>query len=572
MSMNETLLVNGNILTVDEGFAVAESMAVRGNMIVAVGDVDATRNALSEEATIIDLQGKTVLPGFIDLHAHIGYFGNEKLWVNLEGAASIPEVCNRIAERAAEVEPGTPIITTAIGEGPYFFHGSEVLAEKRYPSRRELDEAAPNNPVYITAPTNRVPNSAVFNTEALRLAGILEKETTTGLPNRLYITDDYIWLDGIKVMLGEDGSPTGELQNMHRMYNLSSYFDRITEWAGGSSYGEMKEGIRLAASDFSALGTTTLLENHLTRVDEARAYSELDLPLRMFYTYELEGSRSLDQISSLLDVIGFAAEGGISSERLGIIGVSVGLDGPHYHGTAYVGEPYIGPDGVLVNPGPLMPEEHYRAIMRMASERGFNIHAEAAGRASIELALSTLEDINKDIPIGDRRTLLVHCEFPTQEQIGRAKALGIVPTTTTNFLWGKGSDVYLERLGPDYSQNSIPFRWWLDEGVITCNESDWGPHSPLFTIWQSLAREAGLTGEKVGLHQAPTREEAIRMMTWNCAYALHRENEIGSLEPGKLADYVVLDVNPMSCEEDAIKNINVLTTVCDGVTVYGSLD
>ena len=243
------------------------------------------------------------------------------------------------------------------------------------------------------------------------------------------------------------------------------------------------------------MGTTTLLENHLTQLSELRAFQELQLPTRLYYTFELEGWRSLDEIRTLLDTVGFAAHGGVAGERLGMIGVSIGLDGPHYHGTAFTGDSYTGPDGNKIHPGPLVPPEHYRAIMRMAGSAGFHIHAEAAGRGSIELALTTLEEINETVPLVDRRNMLVHCEFPTREQIQRVKELGMTASTTTNFLWGKGSDVYLERLGRDYAENSIPFRWWLDEGVVVCNETDWVPRSPLFTIWQSIARQAGQTGE-----------------------------------------------------------------------------
>ena len=512
-----------------------------------------------------------MLPGFIDLHAHIGYFGTEKLWVDLDGATSVADVCSRIAKRVAEVAPGEVVHATAIGEGPYYFKGAGVLEENRYPTRQELDDVSPDNPVYIVAPTNRVPNSAVFNSAALRLAGLLDAPLPFGPPNRVHSTDEYLWLDGIKVMLAADGTPTGELQDMHRIYNMSSYFPQITAFAGETSYEDIKNGIAAQAADFVSHGTTTLLENHLTRPSEARAYSELDLPMRMFYTYELPGWLSLGEISVLLDTIGFAAEGGFEGERFGIIGVSVGLDGPHYHGTAFTGGSYTGPDGTQVHPGPLTPPDHYRAIMRMAAERGFNIHTEAAGRGSIDLALSTLEEINETTPIVDRRTVLVHCEFPTQEQIARAGRLGIVPTTTTNFLWGKGSDVYLERLGREYSENCIPFRWWLDAGVPVCNETDWGPHSVLFTMWASIARQAGQTGEVIGPHQAVTRAEAIRMMTANCAYAIHQEHRIGSLEVGKLADLVVIDGDPLTCELDDLKDLPVVATLSDGKLVHGSL-
>lgn len=568
-SIADAVFHNGDIVTVDASFSRCEALAVRDGRIVATGTTAEMEDVTDARTRKVDLGGRTVLPGFIDLHGHIGLFGLEKHMVNLAGAASVAEVCSRVAERGTITPAGQPILTTPIGEGPYFFGGAMVLAEGRFPDRWELDAAAPDHPVYITAPTNRVPNSAVFNSRALALAGLSATAVPSGPPNRVRITPEAYWLDGIEVVRDlESGEPTGELRSMQPIYNPSEYFESITAFAPPPSYEIIKEGIRLMAPGFLAWGTTTLLENHLTTVDDIRAYAELDLPLRINYTFEIDADKSLDEVATLLRTVGFAAGGGFGTDRLGIVGISVGLDGPHYHGTAFLGEPYVGPHGTLVNPGPLTDPERYRTILRMIAESGFRIHAEAAGRASIDLALSVLAAIDADIPLTERRTILEHCEFPTQEQIAECRRLGVVPTTTTNFLWGKGADVYQERLGREYAENAIPFRWWLDAGVPVCNETDWGPHDPLFTIWQSMARQAGATGEVVGPHQRVTRKEAIRMMTSNCAYALGKEDDIGSLQVGRLADFVVLDGDPLACVEDEIKDISVDATVIGGTVVH----
>jgi len=228
----------------------------------------------------------------------------------------------------------------------------------------------------------------------------------------------------------------------------------------------------------------------------------------------------------------------------------------------------MGPYGEMVNPEPLVPAGHYKELLRLAAKHGFRIHTEAAGRGSIALALETLAEIDREFPVADRRTILEHCEFPTREQIEECKRLGVIPTTTTNFLWGKGEEVFLDRLGPAYAENAIPNRWWIDAGVQVCNETDWGPHEPMFTVWQSIARTTGLTGQVVGPHQSVTREEAIRMMTSNCAWALFKENDLGSIEPGKFADLVVLSDDPLTCPEDHIKDIQVHATFLGGEIVH----
>jgi hypothetical protein len=228
----------------------------------------------------------------------------------------------------------------------------------------------------------------------------------------------------------------------------------------------------------------------------------------------------------------------------------------------------MGPFGQMVTPEPLVPPDVYKRVMWQAARHGFRIHAEGAGRGSIGLMLETMAEINEEIPIKDRRFILEHCEFPTKEQIAECKRLGIIPTTTTNFVWGKGAEVYLDRLGKEYADQAIPLRWWLDGGVPVCQETDWGPHETMFTVWQSIARQAGLTGEVVGPDQRITREEALRIFTNNCAYALFMEDRLGSIETGKLADLVVLSGDPLTCPEDDIKDIEVLATMVDGEFVY----
>ena len=131
--------------------------------------------------------------------------------------------------------------------------------------------------------------------------------------------------------------------------------------------------------------------------------------------------------------------------------------------------------------------------------------------------------------------------------------------------------MYNQRLGKAYADCAIPLRDWLDGGVPISQSTDWGPHEAFFTLWQSLARHAGLTGEVVGPAQRITREEAIRCFTYNGAWALKMEHELGSIEPGKRADLIVVDTDPSTCAEERIKDIEVDATLLDGKVVHGSL-
>ncbi len=560
--MTDTLVfVNGNVLTVDGTFSRHTAAVVQGERILAVGSTAEMRRFKGHGAREIDLAGRTLMPGFIDTHGHVALFGLDELKVSLTGATTKQEILARLRSRVAQTPPGAWIISMPIGDPPYFLNANALRAAGEIPTRHELDEIAPHHPLYIQAPTNRVPNFAVLNSAALRAAGI---DAATKVSPHTHVVCD------------TSGKPSGILEGaMQPIYNADPLYQMVERAAPSPTYADVRDGIAKLAPQFAAHGTTTLLEAHLTDPDELRAYAELlndgKLPLRIFYTFEIDGRQSLTEIERYLKTIRFAANGGFGTPALKVVGCSVGLDGPYWHGAACNDAPYPGPFGDTVHPGPLIPWEHYRAILQLAARMNFRIHAEAAGRGSIELALQAFAEIDTTSPIKDKRYVLEHCEFPTRAQIAECARLGVAPTTSTNFIWGKGAEVYAGRLGRTYADCAIPMRDWLDGGVPISQSTDWGPHEALFTIWQSLARQAGLTGDVIGRAQKITREEALRCFTYNGAWALKMEHELGSLEPGKRADLIVLDGDPTTCEEARIKDLHVDITLIDGKVVHGEL-
>ena len=556
----DTVLLNGTILTVDKAFSRAKAVAMSGGRFMAVGKNAEVKKLIGPDTRVLDLAGRTVVPGFIDTHGHIGLFGLETLAVSLAGTRSIAEIQQRIASRARETPPGQWIVTLPVGDPPYFFNVPNILQENRFPNRWDLDPVSPDHPVYITAPTNRVPNSAVLNSQALHLAGITKD---TPQPEHIEI-----------VKAPDSGEPTGELRGtLQPIYNPNPFFVELAKLIPPPTYAHVREGIKRLAPDFLAGGTTTLLEAHLNSPEELRAYAQLqaqgELPLRIFYTYEIDPQQSLETIADYLRTVSFAAGRGFGTEHLKVVGVSIGLDGPYWHGAAVNDAPYTGPFGQPVAPEPLVPWEKYVAILRLAAEFGLRVHAEAAGRGSIEIALRAMREVQALTPIHDQRWVIEHVEFPTQEQIAQCRQLGVIPTTATNFIWGKGAEVYKDRLGPHYAKDAIPLRWWLDAGVPVSQSTDWGPRGALFTLWQSIARQAGLSGEVIGPAQRISREEALRIFTNNGAYALWMEHELGSIEVGKLADCVVLSDNPLTGKRDAIRDIQVELTIVGGNVVHG---
>ena len=552
------LFFNGQVLTVDADFSVHDSALVTNGRVTRVGthaELQAHKPASVRE---VDLAGRTLMPGFIDTHGHIALFGLDELKVSLTGATNKSEIIARLRKALTTAQPGEWIVAMPIGDPPYFLNANELRAAGHVPSLAELDEIAPHNPIYIQAPTNRVPNFAVLNSAAM-LAANVEPSTKVSAHTR--------------VVVDENGKPTGIIEGaMQPIYNFDLLYQKIEVAAPTAGYSQIRDGIAALAPHFIEQGTTTLLEAHLTDPDELRAYAELReagrLPLRIFYTFEIDFTRSLDEIRDFLKTVRFAANGGFGDERLKVCGVSVGLDGPYWHGAAVNDQAYPGPFGETVNPGPLMDRAHYDAILDLAAAMNFRIHAEAAGRGSIEIALDAFERINAKMPIRDKRYVLEHCEFPTREQIARCAKLGVAPTTSTNFIWGKGAEVYRDRLGAEYCDVAIPLRDWIDGGVPIAQSTDWGPHEAMFTLWQSLERRAGLTGEVIGPAQSISREEAIRAFTINGAWALKMEHEIGSIEPGKAADLIVLDGDVLNCAVDELREMPVDLTMIDGQVVF----
>ena len=310
--------VHANVITVDTDFTVTEAVWVKDGIIQAVGTTQNVTASIDSDTRIVDLAGRTVMPGFIDTHGHIALFGLDKLNVDLTGALSKQAILECVAAAARVRTANEWILTTPIGTPPYFLDFETIRASGELPSREELDRAAPENPVYIMAPTNRVPNSAILNSAALRRAGI-DENTNTNAP--------------IEIVRAASGALTGELRGaMQPLYNPHPFYEKIAAVIPSVTYGDIREGIRALAPEFIRGGTTTLLEAHLTRPEELRAYGELyengELPLRVFFTFEVEMGLSTSEIENFASTVRFAAGNGFGHSRLKVVGISAGWMGP----------------------------------------------------------------------------------------------------------------------------------------------------------------------------------------------------------------------------------------------------
>ena len=197
----------------------------------------------------------------------------------------------------------------------------------------------------------------------------------------------------------------------------------------------------------------------------------------------------------------------------------------------------------------------------------------ASGGAAIDMCLENYEEINKEVPIRGLRWMMQHCPFPSKENAEQCRRLGVIPLVHSNFLWNSGS-AYVKFFGREVTNQTVPIRMLLDAGVTVVQASDsgqgaWGwDYHPMHVIWESISRKDGLNGDVYGPEQSISREEAIRISTINAAYSTFEEDIKGSIEPGKLADLVVLSGDILTCPVDDIRGIRVLRTIIGGKTVY----
>jgi len=557
----DTILFNGKIATVDDDFSVAQAVAIRNGKFIMVGGDAQVRSLAGRDTRDIDLQGRTVVPGFIDTHPHMLHAAmGMSISLPLFGLSSIEEIKRRISEEVQKKSPGQWIVTSPVGQPPYYFNVPGILKEKRWPNRWDLDEVSPENPVYLSAAHSRVPNTGVLNSYGLKLLGVT-KETPADQQGVTIVKDH------------QTGEPTGELQGMQQIYNLSPLFGKLFSMLPRPRPDDIENGLRAAIRMRHAAGVTTVYEGHYVSDEHLSPlktmWSRGEQTMRVCFAYEIDAAKSLGDIESFMKRLVHASGSGSGDDMLKICGITLSLDGPIWHGLALMNEPYLGPYGKMTTGMQLVSTDKFKQIALMAARHNLRLNSCFGGDKAADITLDVFDEVNREIPIKYRRWVVQHIQFPSRENIEKCKALGLSVTSCTNFEWGKGKEVYLERLGKEYAKRAIPLRRWLYAGVPIAQSTDFGPYMPMFTLWQSLKRIHGLTGESyAGADQQISREEALRMYTIHGATVLFWENRIGSIEAGKLADLVVLDNDILTCPLDEIKDTGVLMTMVNGKPVH----
>jgi hypothetical protein len=525
----DLVLLNGRVVTVDAEGTIAEAVAVKGSLIVAVGSDEEVSQTMGDETKVVDLEGRTILPGLIDSHMHPGSYG--VFWVRGVRCGpdieSMNELLERIREKADTTLEGRWILGYALDD----------VRLGRYPSRAELDGVTPVNPLYIQRRDGHI---GVANSLALGAASI-EKDTPD--PPHGKIDRD------------EGGEPTGVLRESAKDL-VARMFPPYTEE-------EYVEGLRHVFDEFVSLGLTTIHAS-MTGSTEFRAMQRLRRGGESKLRVCVHASGREDGMLEALIAAGIQTPFG--DDWLKITELEWVFDTSTSGRTAAYYRPYVGePDnyGIL-----LYDQEDITDRVKRAHEAGIRIGLDGIGDRGIDRALDAIEAALKEKPREDHRHRIEHCCYVTPPIQRRLKELGVIDASANGFLHDLG-DAYKANRGEEEMRWMWPHRTLIDQGIPAPAHSDCPVCSPnpWLGIYGLVTRKTS-GGDVLFAGEGITPLEAIRAYTIDGAYAAWEENTKGSIEPGKLADLVIVDRDPLTISPDNLRDVETVMTVIDGKIVY----
>jgi len=551
----DVILKNAKVITVDANFSIAQAIAIAGERIVAVAE-DAAMAAHAAPATrIIDLKGKSVIPGLIDGHAHMDREGLKSIYPSLGPVRSIQDIRDRIADLARKTKPGEWIVTMPIGDPPYYFNVPEILAEKRWPTRQDLDAAAPDNPVFIRSIwgfwRHTLPLVACANTEALKRAGITRDTVSP--------------VDVLTIEKDANGEPTGVFieREMQPIAELIWF-----RQAAGFTRADRARAMPMSAAAYHAFGTTSVFEEHGVANELLRAYKDAyrdgSLTMRSALVFS-PNWKTVGEVplGPLIEAwAGWLGEPALGDDWLKMAGLIVGIGSNPADVVRATASPYTGWAGF--NYDFFLPRPKAKEVLLLLAAN--DIRAVTLAGTSPGM-LDLFEEVDREIPLNGRRWVLGHISVLAPRDIERIARMGIILTTHTNSNIYKQGHLWQQRLPKERHREITPTRDLLDAGVTVGLATDNVPVSMFWPIWQVVARE-GLTKEHIAPEQAITRAEASRCSTASGAYLTFDEGKKGSLEPGKLADLAVLTADPLTVDGAGLRDISATMTMVGGKIVH----
>ena len=381
----DIILHNGKILTVDRDDSIHQAIAISGNRILAVGSNEEVAALAGPGTKSLDLRGSTVIPGVVDIHAHLDREGLKSIYPSLEGLRSIPQILDRIADLAADKAPGEWVVTMPVGDPPNYADMPQSLAEGRFPNRHDLDRVAPNNPVYIKGiwtPWNVPPSVSIANSAALAIAGI---DRHTEAPD-----------SSVTIEKDADGEPTGIFVDTGRYPSVEFTLMRAApRFTPAQRVAALKESMRL----YNSVGTTGTYEGHGVAPELLQAYKAVwdagEMTVRANLTVS-PNWQSAEQAAQEMESWGHSFSGpGFGDEFLRVSGYFIQYGGNRYTAQARSSQlPYTGWAGFIQS---YHSPELFAETVKLAAEN--NIRVNTLVREPLEEVLNVFEEIDRDIPL-----------------------------------------------------------------------------------------------------------------------------------------------------------------------------
>ncbi len=549
----DIILTNAKVATLDGDNAFARAVAITGERILAVGSNEDVSRSAGRATKRIDAQGKLVVPGLIDGHAHMDREGLKEALPSLAGCRSIADVLDRIRTLAAQTPAGEWIVTMPIGEPPFYQGVPGNLAENRFPTRHELDRVAPDNPVYIRPIwghwRNTLPLVSIANSLALEKAGItrntlppvaavqIDKQLSTGEPTGILYEFTY--------------KPIVE-KTLMRCIPRFTLEDRIA-------------GLRRSMAIYNSFGTTSVFEGHGIAGEVLAAYQHLRaegrLPVRAVLMFSPAWpSTEPDAVRDLLIDWGrWLAGRGLGDEYLRMAGLYTESDYSEENRLRALCGPYTGWAGF--NFDSCLPEAVMVDMMVEAARLGIRVGSFTPG------VLDLYEAVDKRAPIADQRWLIEHVGMFDPDEVKRIQDLGLVLQAYSARWIAQDGESLRAKYGDPAGEHVLPMRDLIDAGIHVSLATDNVPPTMFVPIADVVSRKTN-AGRVLGPGQAISRLEALACASREGAWLSFEEHDKGTIEPGKLADLAILGDDVLEIDEAKIPDVVADLVITGGRVVF----
>lgn len=527
----DLIVTNARIYTVDQNRPVVDAMAIRDGRIVATGPALLITAMKGANTQVLDLEGKTVIPGMIDAHVHLMGLGEGLRTVDLRGSTSYDEVIARVVERAKTTPPGQWILGRAWDQNDW--------ADTRFPTHEKLSAAVPNHPVFLVRVDG---HAALANAAAMKAAGLTAAAK-----------DPF----GGQIVRDARNSPTGVL--VDRAQGL------VARAIPDASRDELRAAVIAATQEMNRWGLTSVHDAGVGR-EAIDVYEEV----------AREGKFSVrdyvmiaNDDSTIAHYLRRGPQANLYEGRLWIKAIKISADGALGSRGAALLEPYS--DDPRNSGLALVPPGRVKQVSTLALRNGFQVNVHAIGDRANRTVLDEFEAALKEVPTPDHRFRVEHAQIIHPDDIPRFALLGVIPSMQASH---QTSDMYWagNRLGQQRLLGAYAWRSLLNSGVVIPNGSDLPVEktNPLISFHAAISRQDDNNWPAGGWfpEQRMTREEALKSMTIWAAWSAFMEKEVGSLEAGKYADFVVLDQDIMRVPPELVLQTRVLSTWLGGKPVY----